>query len=231
MDELDQVAGAGFDLLSRVDSVLAGFGAPEGHPVWPLLRRLGILPADAVGAVGALRPASLGEFAPMLRGLSREFAELPPAGRLEWHGRAAEAFDAHWATFSAHLAGDTDTLASRLTDTAKYAEAVADWADRTRLAVARALATALTSAEAVTIITGPDLARSGGTGSETTGTDRTALAAAAADIAAHVLRAVADAYDEAEELLANASELADELRFKASEPSIHLGPNVIMLPD
>lgn len=203
MDALDRIVGAGLDLLSRVDSVLARFGAPEHHPVWPLLRRLGVLPGDAVGAVAALRPASLAGVGPDLRLLSREYAELPILRRLEWQGQAADAFGARWTAFSAHLTGETDSLASRLIDTARYAEAVADWADRTRLAVARTLAAVLTSAEAVTVITGTDL-----------------VPLAAADIAARVLGAVADAYDEAEELLAGWPGLLDELTVEPPGPPI-----------
>jgi hypothetical protein len=54
MDPFDRLAGPAGDLRRRVGESLAAGGAPEGHPIWPLLRRLRALPGEALAA---LRPA------------------------------------------------------------------------------------------------------------------------------------------------------------------------------
>jgi hypothetical protein len=181
MDALDRLAEPAQELLSRVDDTLIRGGAPDDHPLWPLLRRLRVLPGDAVAAVSALRPAPLAATGPALRTLSGEYAQ--PQAPPDWHGPAAEAFSARWTTLSAYV---EQGLAERLAATAAYAEAVADWLGRTRLAVARTLATVMTSAQAVTLGTGAEPGQ---------------VVRAAADIAARVLGTLADAYAQADQLL------------------------------
>jgi hypothetical protein len=205
MDALDRLAGPAEELLSRVDGTLTGAGAPGDHPLWPLLRRLGVLPGDAVAAVAALRPAPLAAAGPALRTLSSQYAQ-PHAAPPAWHGPAADAFTARWTTLSAYV---EHGLAERLADTADYTEAVADWVIRTRIAVARTLATAMTSAEAVTLRTGAEPGQ---------------VVRAAADIACRVLGAVADAYAQADLLLAAWSGRLGELAFTPASGAAVSGP-------
>ena len=194
MDALDRLAGPALELLSRVDATLTRSGAPDGHPLWPLLRRLRVLPGDAVAAVAALRPAPLAAAGPALRALSGQYAQ-PHATPPDWQGPAAAAFTARWTTLSGYVG---DGLAERLADTASYAQAVADWVGRTRLAVARTVATAMASEQALTL----------GTDAEPGEAVR-----AAADIAARVLGTVADAYAQADMLLEAWSGRLGELPF------------------
>ncbi len=137
MDALDRLAGPARDLLAKVDDSLARTGAPADHPLWPLLRHLRVLPGDAVGAVAGLDPASVDAMGPPLRTLSDRYSQssTPP---LDWHGPAAQAFNDHWRTLSAFV---EQGLSGRLADTASFAEAVAAWMRRTRMSVARMLAT------------------------------------------------------------------------------------------
>jgi hypothetical protein len=200
MDALDRLAGPAHDLLSRVDGMLAWAGAPDDHPLWPLLRRLRVLPGDAVAAVAALHAAPLAAAGSALRTLSNQYAQ-PAAtpsvsrGMAAWQGPAADAFSARWTTLSAYV---EQGLAGRMADTAGYAEAVADWVSRTRLAVARTLAAIMTSAEAVTLRTGAEPGQ---------------VVRAAADIAARVLGAVADGYAQADLLLETWAGRLGELDF------------------
>lgn len=197
MDALDRLAGPAHELLVKVDDALAHAGAPAVHPLWPLVRRIRVLPAEAVTAVAALDPAPLLATAESLRSVSGQCARVRVPSP-DWQGPAAESFTAHWAALSAYV---EQGLADRLVDTASFAEAVAAWMGRTRLAVARTIATVLGSAEAVTIECGGDAGR---------------VSRAAADIGVWVLATVAGAYAEAEELLAQWSGRLGELPFTPS---------------
>ena len=55
-DRLDTLLDTVGPLLRRVDDVLSTGGAPPEHPVWREIRRVRLLPWDAVLAVAALRP-------------------------------------------------------------------------------------------------------------------------------------------------------------------------------
>jgi hypothetical protein len=191
MDALDHLTGPAADLLTRVDDLLCRAGAPAGHPVWPLLRRLGALPGDAVAAVAALRAGPLTAAGPTLRDLAHRYADVaaPLTGDDRWQGAAGQAYDAARRGLAAHLDSEADSLTGRLHSTAGYADALADWVDRGRRAVARTLAEVLASAEAVTVTVGR----------APTGVPGPALAAA--EIAARVLGVVADVHAEGEELL------------------------------
>jgi hypothetical protein len=208
MDALDRLAGPAHDLLSRVDATLSRTGAPADHPLWPLLGRLRGLPGEAVATVAALRPAPLSAAGSDLRTLSGQYAQRParPGGTAgDWRGPAAAAFTTRWAGLCAHV---EHGLAGRLTDSAGYAEAVADWIGRTRLAVARTLALVMTSAEAVAVAYEADPAQ---------------VARAAADIAARVLGTVADAYAQADALVAEWSDRLAELPF-TPPPAVPAAP-------
>jgi hypothetical protein len=225
MDALERLAGPASDLLALVDRALARSGAPDAHPVWPLLRRVGALPGVAVGAIAELRPAPLAAGGPSLRMLAEGYAEASAAATIHaptgttgralmvdsggWQGMAAEAFAARWSALSAHLAGGVDSLSARLETTAAYAESIASWMARTRGAVAETLARVLTSAEAVAVVTGP--AGAGWFGAEWPAPP---AARAHADIAAAVLYPIARACEQASELAERWSPRLTELAYR-----------------
>ncbi|GIF15131.1 hypothetical protein [Actinoplanes teichomyceticus] len=196
MDPLDRLMAAAGPLLSRVDQVLSTAGAPQGHRVWPELRRVRLLPGDAARAVAALRPAAVAEAAPQLRAQARACADtadaLPVA--TSWTGDAAEAYEAARRRAAEQLNAGPDSLSRRMTATADLADALTDWMTSSRHELAGALAEALTSAEAMALATGGGFPDSG-------------EARAAADVAALLLRTVGDSYDRAEHLLADAAPL------------------------
>ncbi|MDW5327665.1 hypothetical protein [Plantactinospora sp. KLBMP9567] len=196
MDVLDQLAEPAVTLSGRVDDLLAAAGAPDGHRIWPLLRRLRVLPGDAVRAVLGLRRGELaaaGEVSGELRRTYREAGAVVADGG-SWQGPAAEAYAAHRTGLAGHL---TD-LAGRADATAAYAEAVAGWIADTRYALARTLADVLGSAEAVAVLT----VRGDGFGAAPSGVTPGGLPveSAAAEIGARILATVSEAYDRAEAL-------------------------------
>ncbi|WDZ86405.1 hypothetical protein [Micromonospora cathayae] len=217
MDRLDRLAEPGLDLLGRVDTLL-GAGVPEGHPVWPLLRRMRALPGDAVRTFLDVHPAPLAGAGHGVRQLVRGYDEVCAAlaDQHAWSGPAATAYGEVRATLQRHLDEGPDSLVGRLESTAGYADALADWVDRTRLSLARTLAEVLGSAEAVTVVvatgeragqgtrdgrwaTGP--AGGGSARFDQPAGGAQAGALAAAEIAARVLAVLSAAYDGAETLL------------------------------
>nr|WP_296077138.1 hypothetical protein [uncultured Actinoplanes sp.] len=196
MDHLDATLTAAAPLLTRVDEVLNATGAPAGHAVWSQLRRVRLLPGDAVEAVAALDPVPFYAAVPTIRASAQTCAavaaDLPPPDT--WTGEAADAYDDRRARTAAHLSGGDDSVTERLEATADLAQAVADWMTQTRAAVAAALAEAMTSSAAAALTPS---ARS----------SPAAQAAAAADVAAHVLNAIAESYTDAEDLLRASSDL------------------------
>ncbi|MEV0394531.1 hypothetical protein [Polymorphospora rubra] len=201
MDALDQLVRAGAGLLVRVDDVLARSGAPDGDPIWPLLRRLRVLPGDAVRTVAGFDPAPLAAAGSALHDLRPGYARghAAVARNVDWTGAGADTFDAHRTALTTHLSDDPDGMGGRLAATAAYAEAVADWLTQSRSTLARTLAAVLTCAEAVTLTAGP-------TGADPDRDDPLA----AARIGTVLLRAVADVYESGEDLLRrHASGLAE----------------------
>jgi hypothetical protein len=199
MDRLDRLMSTAGPLLRRVDDILALAGAPPEHRVWAELRRVRLLPGDAVRAVTALRPDELGEAAPELRADARAYAvlaaSLPAPGK--WSGSAAEAYDEARQRAAAHLCGGPDSLDERLQETADLADELVTWMRSSRDGLAGVLAEVLASTEAVTLAgTEVDLATAG-------------EQEAAAEVAAQVLRAVAESYETGEELLGTSSRLVD----------------------
>ncbi|MEV8504306.1 hypothetical protein AB0368_05665 [Actinoplanes sp. NPDC051475] len=200
MDRLDQLFDTASPLLRRVDALLSAGGAPPGHGVWVQLRRVRLLPGDAARAVAALRPADLGDAGPELRADAGACAvlaaSLPPPG--EWSGTAAEAYDHARQRTADRLSGEF-SLGARLQASADLAEALAGWMRTTRDGLASVLAEIVGSAEAIVLaadkvdITSP----------------REIMAAA--DAGEKILEAVADAYDEAVDLVRTSSELAEPL--------------------
>ncbi|PZG07229.1 hypothetical protein C1I95_31330 [Micromonospora craterilacus] len=197
MDALDRLAEPGLDLLRRVDTLLAA-GAPEGHRVWPLLRRMEVLPGEALRNFLDLRSAPLAGAGHTVRrqvhGYDHACAALTDP--VLWSGPAAASYGQSRATLLRHLDEGPESLVGRLEATASYADALADWVEGSRLAVARVLADVLGSAEAVAVAAATSVTReSSHSGPSSPG------AAGAAEIAARVLAVLGVAYDGAETLL------------------------------
>lgn len=192
MDALDRLAEPGLDLLTRVDTLLAA-GAPEGHRLWPLLRRMQVLPGAAVREFLELHPAPLTGAGHAVRRLVRGYDDAGAvlADQVAWSGSAAAAYDEARAALLRHLDEGPESLVGRLESTAGYADALAGWVESSRAALARALAEVIGSAEAVTVHAA---VRSGGEAGPVG-------AAAAAEIATRVLGVLGVAYDGAETLL------------------------------
>ncbi|WP_306210500.1 hypothetical protein [Actinoplanes sp. RD1] len=197
MDSLDRLLPLTDALLRRVDAMLEWGGAPSGHEVWRQIRRVRLLPGDAVQAVAALRPAELQEAAQRLRRESRDYAgiagSLPGSG--SWSGPAAEAYDRTRQRLANHLSGTDQSLDERLAASATLAERLAAWMSTARSATAAALVEVLTSVESV---------RLSGEEPDPESLPDTLAAAAAATV---VLRAVADAYDAGQDLLFETTKL------------------------
>lgn len=208
MDALDQLAGSATALLDRVDTALARSGAPGGHPIWPLLRRLGALPGAATSTIAGLRPAPLAAAGPSLRGLMQVYEERGEtiADSGSWEGAGAEVFGAHRAALSAHLA----EMSGKLAAIEGYSAAVAEWIEESRAGLARELAAVLGSREAVTVTVEPL---------------GVPAAVAAADIGARVLGAVDVAYERAEALLHRWEPELAELPYRPPETGpVGFGP-------
>ena len=205
-DRLDGVVDAAAPLLRRAGEVLTATGAPAEHDVWPALRRVRLLPWEAVNAVAALRPGDLTDAAPELRAHAETCAAAaestpPPEG---WSGTAADAYDRARHHAATHLSGEGDSVEARLTATARLAEDLVTWMSEARANLAATLAEILTSAEALALSPQAtperiDLA------SETE-------AEAAADVAARVLHSVAATYAAATDMM-SASEHLTEVRW------------------
>ena len=198
MDRLDDLLHTARPLLSKVDEMLASAGAPADHRVWDELRRVRLLPGEAAQAVAALRPSALGDAGPELRAEARACvevaAELPPPD--EWTGEAAEAYDEVRRRMATQLSGGDESLDERLQATADLAEALREWMEQTRGELATALAGVLSSSEAITLVASGGLRP-----------PPPADVLAAADIAVHLLRTVADNYDDAMDLIQGSSAL------------------------
>ncbi|GAA0793804.1 hypothetical protein [Spirilliplanes yamanashiensis] len=190
MDTLDRIAPAAGPLLARVDEIVEYAGAPAGHPLWTQLRRVRLLPGDAVEAVAALRPDDIAAAAGPLRATRDTLADvastLPAPGA--WAGTAADAYATGRRALSTHV----DALAGRAATTADLGDDLAEWMRGTRRAVAAVLADVLASAESAALpLTGAGPA-------ELLPPDQHG---AAAEVATRVLRTVADAFAAAEPLL------------------------------
>jgi hypothetical protein len=199
MDSLDRVVATAGPLLRRVDEVLGAAGAPAGHRVWPLLRRVRVLTADAVYAVAALRPAALADAVPELRSHAHAYTEVAASlpGPGDWTGEAADSYEAVRHRLAGHLDGE---LVDRLHATARLADDLTHWMQGCRTALAITLAEVLGSAEAVLLVGTTTI---GGTRS-VPGPD---VVAAAAEVAARILGTVADGRDRGAELLDGSAEL------------------------
>ncbi|MFG1605525.1 hypothetical protein [Actinoplanes sp. NPDC049265] len=202
-DRLDVVLETAAPLLKRAGDVLAAAGAPADHAVWPSLRRVRLLPWDAVQAVAALRPYDLADAGPELRLDARDcagLAETLPAPGI-WSGAAADAYETSRRRMVRHLSGGEESLDGRLSATAALADELAAWMARARAELAVALAEVLTSVEAL-----PLAAQAHSSAVDPADTSE---AEAAAQVAARVLDAVAAVYEDAADLMAAAEPLAE----------------------
>jgi hypothetical protein len=212
MDLLDRVHPVAGPLLAKVDATLVAGGAPAGHPIWPLLRRLGALPGESVAHLVAVAPDGITPAGDDLHqhadGYRHRVDEVPmPAG---WRGPAADAYAASWSALAAHLAGSgPDTLAGRLADTAGYLDDVAAWLTRARRAVAGSVAECLGSAEAVTLHSGPG----------DPGPSPSAVTAAAATIGAHLLATLVEVLDDGRALHDRWTGRLDEVSYRPPAPA------------
>jgi hypothetical protein len=198
MDALARLEPVAHDLMRRVDGCLVTLGAPTQHPVWPLLRRLGATPADALAFFVGVDEGSVRSAAASLRDRAEAFeaAEIPTGP--PWRGTAGEAFGVYAADLRGHLAGEPgrgeDSMAARLRATASCVDDVADWCRRSRDGLARTLAEIIASAQAVTVRSLPDVSGFAAVRVPV------AAVAAAADIGARVLAAAAEAVADGEAL-------------------------------
>ncbi|MEH1098172.1 hypothetical protein [Micromonospora sp. CPCC 205561] len=226
MDALDRLAEPGVDLLRRVDALLAA-GAPEGHRVWPLLRRMQVLPGEAVRHFLDLHPAPLAAAGQSTRRLVRGYDDACSAltDPVLWSGPAWSAYGQTRAALLRHLDEGPESLVGRLESTAGYADALADWVEGSRLALARALADVLRSAEAVAVVAATSVPGGAPAGREPTGPG----GIEAAEIAARVLAVLCVAYDGAETLLRQWAPSLAESRWRppAAEPARYDTPTRI----
>lgn len=210
MDALTRLAPAAVELLNRVDQVLVTAGAPAGHPIWPLLRRLGALPGDAVAALAAGRLDPLVEARDTLAALAAEYRRLGASlpATTDWHGASAGSFATRWLALRAHL---DDDLGDRLWATACYLEALQSWQVSVREATARTLARVLGSAEAVQLWTASG--------------EQMATASVAADLAVPVLDVLVEAYRHGERLVQDWAERLAEVSYRPPSMDRPAGPD------
>ena len=153
-----------------------------------------LLPGEALRAFLDLHPAPLATAGHAVRRLIRGYddacAALTDPG--VWSGPAGSSYDEARTALLRHLDEGPESLVGRLESTAGYADALADWVEGSRWAVARVLAEVLGSTEAVRVraATAPGAGPAVGSG-------------AAAEIATRVLSVLGVAYDGAETLLAS----------------------------
>ena len=173
-DVLDRLITPGRDLLARVDTAIADGGVPPGHPLVPLLRRVGVLPGEALEFIAGLDPDRLTGTVIELRALADRYSGHRTAisaavGSTSWQGAGATAFTLRWNALGEHL-GDGESahepsMAGRIVAMISYLEELGVWMTATRVSVAGVLCEALGSAEAVRVRSGHSPAGHGVAGS------------------------------------------------------------------
>jgi len=218
MDALARLEPVARPLLHDVDKLLANLGAPPEHRVWSLLRHVGATPAEAVAFFGDIEPDHFWALASALRTQAEAYLAAVVPASVPWQGAAGEAYAAEASAVLGHLSGGSgsgETMAARIEATASYVDDVADWFERSRWCLARALAEILNSAQAVAVRSCPALAggveelarhRGGASGG---GSSRVAAVSAAADIGAGVLQLAAECLARGRDLLQHGPRLVD----------------------
>jgi hypothetical protein len=210
MDALAQLAPVAAPLLRDVDTALLTLGAPPTHPVWRALGRVGATPADVVAFVADLEPARLRAAAEALRAQAAAYEQASLPLDAPWEGETARYYRVVAAAAQEHLAGDGPSLASRLREQASYVERWAEWQQGLRDSLARVLAQAMTSSQAVALRS--QMVRP----TEVDGLP--AAVQAAADIAVALLGVAEDAAEAGRDVIRAASGL-DELPYRENLPS------------
>lgn len=180
MDALHRLVAVAGGLLGQIDRALLRQGAPENHPVWRLLREVGALPGEAVEALAGWQADAWWELRAGLK-VERDRYEqvLELLHRpVTWEGLSGGAAAAQLTA----LSRATEQAAERLDRTDLHLREREQWLSDSRDAVARALARAMSSIEAVALVTGVN-------GGEQ---DVTVTARNAADLGVVLLTALAD---------------------------------------
>ena len=211
MDALDRLEPVVRPLLRQVDDALATLGAPAEHAIWGHLRRVGATPADALMFFADLQPVRLRAAAERLRAQAAGYQAASVPASPPWQGGAGTAYAAHAASLAAHLHGE-EGLAGALRASASYVDGVADWAQRSRDRMARALAEVMASAQAVTVRSQPARANVLRTAASA---DLVRAVVAAADIGAALLAVAEDAVSAGRDVPRAAAATATELGYRA----------------
>jgi hypothetical protein len=211
MDALDRLEPVVRPLLRQVDDALATLGAPAEHAIWGHLRRVGATPADAVTYFADLQPVRLRAAAQTMRAQAAGYQAAAVPASPPWQGGAATAYAAHAASLAAHLHGE-DGLAGALRASASYVDDIADWAQRSRDRMARALAEVMASAQAVTVRSQPALANVLRTGASA---DLARAVVAAADIGAQLLAVADETVSAGQDVRRAAAATATEVGYRA----------------
>ncbi len=185
MAALAALAAAAGPLLRDIDAALATFGVPPTHPVYRALGSVGATPAGLVGFAADLEPSRLRAAGTALRAQAAAYEQAEIPADSGWESNTARYFAESTTAIRDHLAGGTASLAGRLRALASYVDSLADWQQALRDDLARVLARAMTSSQAVTLRL--SMAPSGD------GAGLTAAALAAADIAVVLLGVAEDA--------------------------------------
>lgn len=224
MDALRHLHASTAGLLARVDDSLARWGAPEEHPVWPLLRRTGALPGEVVSGLADWSPEPWRQQAAALRGHAE--AARAVGGGLDrlpsWEGAAGDAF----AVARQRISGEARHRADRLRADAVFHDELADVLTAGRARVARKLARVAASAEAVALVTGVSAGAAAATGTgrgvgavAEFGLEPSLRAQAAAAIAAALLADADALLTELDELLARGPAVVETKVVAADIPS------------
>jgi hypothetical protein len=218
MDALARLYPVATALLRDVDEALATLGAPATHPVWRLLASVGATPADIARFVADLEPSRQRAAATALRLHADSYVNASIPTDPPWEGETSQRYAVVAAAVRAHLAGEPDSMAGRLRTLASYVDNLADWQQSLRDAIARCLAQAMTSSQAVT------LRRPGARTNDPSGLGAAVIAAA--DIGAAVLEVARDAAAAGQQLVHGAAGL-DELPYRTPalpDPFSYPGP-------
>jgi hypothetical protein len=180
-------------------------------------------PSDAVTFFVDLDPVGLRHAGATLRDQIAGYEAAAVPATAPWDGSAAESYGAAAAALNGHLFNDgSDSMVGRLRATASYVDSVAEWCQVSRDQIARALATVLSSGQAVTL----RLSAGRGHGVATADGGVAGAVIAAADIGAMLLGVAEDAIAAGRDLLRSTSSELAELTYRPYsmvDPVAHRG--------